>query len=84
MKRIFPGNFWTLWSISTIPGALQEIIGIVCKKLAKGKSVAQIADELEQELEYISRICGVAEKYAPAYNPNAIFRKLTGDSMPAW
>ncbi len=58
-------------------GALREIIGIVCKKLAKGRSVEQIADESEQELERISRICHIAEKYAPAFDQDMIYREMT-------
>ena len=56
-------------------GILREVIA-VCKKLAKGKSIEQIADELEQERERISEICHVAEKYAPAYDQDAIFQEL--------
>ena len=59
-------------------GALRENIAAICKKLAKGKSVEQIADELEQEPEKISQICCIAEKYAPAYSPDAIWRELAG------
>ncbi len=57
-------------------GALREIICIVCKKLIKGKNTEQIADELEQELGRISQICQIAEKYAPAYDQDAICREL--------
>ena len=57
-------------------GALREIIAAVCRKLAKGKSEKQIADELEQELERISEICHVAKKYAPAYDQDAIYLEL--------
>lgn len=56
-------------------GILREVIA-VCKKLAKGKSIEQIADELEQERERISEICHVAEKYAPAYDQDAICQEL--------
>lgn len=56
-------------------GILREVTA-VCKKLAKGKSIEQIADELEQEMEYISQICRIAEKYAPAYDQNAIYQEM--------
>ena len=56
-------------------GILREVIA-VCKKLAKGKSIEQIADELEQERERISEICHVAEKYAPTYDQDAICQEL--------
>ena len=54
-------------------GELRGIISAACKKLAKGKSVEQIADELEQEPGRISQICQIAEKYAPAYEQEAIY-----------
>ncbi|MBD5528200.1 MAG: Rpn family recombination-promoting nuclease/putative transposase [Lachnospiraceae bacterium] len=57
-------------------GVLREIIAAVCKKLAKGKGVGQIADELEQELERISQICHIAEKYAPAYDQEKIYQEF--------
>ena len=56
-------------------GVLREIAA-VCRKLATGKSVEQIANELEQELERISQICHIAEKYAPAYDHEAIYQEL--------
>ena len=60
-------------------GALKEIIAAVCKKMVKGKSVEQIADELEQEPGRISRIYHIAGKYAPAYDQEAICQEfLTG------
>lgn len=58
-------------------GALREIIAAACKKMTKGKSAEQIANELEQELGRISRICHTAEKYAPAYDQEAIYLELT-------
>ena len=61
-------------------GILRDVTA-VCKKLIKGKSEEQIADELEQEPKYISRICHIAEMYAPDYNSNAIFQKLIADSI---
>lgn len=62
-------------------GALRGNIAVICKKLAKGKSVEQIADELEREPEDISRICCIAEKYAPAYDQDVIYQKLMESSM---
>ena len=56
-------------------GVLREI-AVICKKLAKGKNVEQIADELEEELGHVSRICHIAEKYAPVYDREAIYQEL--------
>ena len=57
-------------------GELRGIIAAACKKLVKGKNEEQIADELEQGLERISQICHIAEKYAPAYDQDVIYREL--------
>lgn len=59
-------------------GKLRKIIAATCKKLEKGKSPEQIADELEEDPERISRICRIAEKYAPAYDMEAICQELKG------
>lgn len=60
-------------------GELQKIITAICKKLEKGKGPEQIADELEEDLGRIFRICSIAEKYAPDYDEEAICWELTGD-----
>lgn len=65
-------------------GALKEVIAAVCKKLVKGKSAGQIADELEQEPRRISLICGIAEKYAPVYNQDAIYQELNEAMAPVY
>ena len=51
-----------------IDGKIEEKIDLVCKKLIKGKSVEQIADDLEDTVENITRICEVANGFAPDYD----------------
>lgn len=54
-----------------------ELLSIICRKLAKNKSVETIAEELEEEdVEYIRRICDVAVKYAPEYDIEKIYEEL--------
>ena len=48
-------------------GGENKIIGQVCKKLRKNKSLEVIADEIEEELSLVEKICGVAEAFAPEY-----------------
>ena len=48
-------------------GEEQGIIGLVCKKLRKNKSLEVIADEIEEELWLVEKICEVAEAFAPEY-----------------
>ena len=43
-----------------------RLIQKICKKLSKGKTVEQIADELEEEPALISRLCAIAAVHAPA------------------
>ena len=48
-------------------GYEDKIIGLVCKKLRKNKSLEVIADEIEEELSLVEKICEVAEAFAPEY-----------------
>ena len=48
-------------------GGENKIIGQVCKKLRKNKSLEVIADEIEEELSLVEKICEVAEAFAPEY-----------------
>lgn len=45
---------------------VRRLIQKICKKLSKGKTVEQIADELEEEPALISRLCAIAAVHAPA------------------
>ena len=57
-------------------GQLQALISLTVRKLRKGKSVEQIAEELEEDMATIAPICKVAEKFAPEYNEEKIFEKV--------
>ena len=57
-------------------GELQTLISQVVRKLRKGKSVEQIADELEADMETIAPICQAAEEFAPEYDEVKIFERL--------
>ena len=57
-------------------GKAEEKIDLVCKKLIKGKSVEQIADDLEDTVENIARICEVANGFAPDYDIEKIRMEL--------
>ncbi|MDD6811020.1 MAG: hypothetical protein PUD93_04025 [Lachnospiraceae bacterium] len=52
------------------------LISMVCKKLLKNKSLAQIAEELEEEESKIANICHVAEKFAPEYDAEKILEAM--------
>ena len=57
-------------------GEKKLLIKQVCRKLKKNKSVQIIAEELEEDLDKVSRICEAASKYAPEYDCDKIYNEL--------
>ena len=53
-------------------GKTDLLVRKVCKKLQKGKSIPQIADELEEDEIRIRAICQEAEKFAPDYDEEKV------------
>lgn len=45
----------------------------VCRKLRKGKRPEIIAEELEEDLEVIQKICQAAEEFGPEYDEKKVF-----------
>lgn len=60
-------------------GETQHLISLLCKKLKKHQTIPQIADALEKSEEEIGRLCKIAEKYAPEYDVEAVFREINGE-----
>ena len=60
----------------TEKGKVVKLITLVCRKLAKGKTPEMIAEDLEENVEEIRHICGIADKYAPDYDVDKIFAEL--------
>lgn len=57
-------------------GESRKLISIVCKKMAKGYAVEQIADMLEEEEDTIQAIYNIAKKYAPDYDVEKIEKEI--------
>lgn len=57
-------------------GADLKTISLVCKKLSKGKSVEIIAEELEENVDYINKICDAAIRFAPNYDAYEIYKAM--------
>lgn len=53
-----------------------KLITLVVKKIQKNITVPEIADMLEEEATTIQRICDIANKYAPDYNAESIYKEL--------
>lgn len=60
-------------------GQLLLLISIVIKKMRKLETTEQIAEELEENLTLIQRICEIARKYAPNYEEAAICKEMLED-----
>ncbi|WP_288682480.1 hypothetical protein [uncultured Eubacterium sp.] len=59
-----------------ITGEKIKLIKLVCKKLVKNKSIEEIADDLEEDVSTIDKICNVAGKFAPEYDIDSIMEVL--------
>ena len=57
-------------------GRLEGKIDLVCRKLAKGKMPEAIAEDLEEDLSEVQRICDAAAKYAPDYDIEKILQEF--------
>ena len=57
-------------------GEMKLMVSLICKKLSKGKSVNQIADDLEEDVSKIKEIYDVAKDFAPEYDIKKILEKL--------
>ena len=51
---------------------------MVCRKLRKGKEPERIAEELEEEVELIQRICQTAKEFGPGYDEEKVFKAYMG------
>ena len=57
-------------------GGHLKLIAQVCRKLAKGKTPETIAEELEEDINEVKRICEAASGYAPEYDAEKILAEL--------
>lgn len=60
-------------------GADRKIIQMVCKKLSKGKLPEEIAEDLEESLELVQKICNAAKENAPEFNCDKIYNRVYGE-----
>lgn len=57
-------------------GNFLKLIQLTVKKLQKNKSVAEIADALEEDETVIQNICDTAKEFAPDYDVEKIYNRL--------
>ena len=66
---------------SRAEGQLKMLIMQSCRKLRKGKTASQIAEELEEDLPVIQDIVFAAADFAPDYDPDAIFKSMVSEKV---
>ena len=59
-------------------GESYKMVSMVCRKLRKGKEPERIAEELEEEVELIQRICQTAKEFGPGYDEEKVFKAYMG------
>lgn len=57
-------------------GESVNLIKMICRKLQKGKTPETIADELEEDLDAVKKICETAKTFAPKYDAKEILKHL--------
>ena len=57
-------------------GEILLLIKLACRKLVKGKSPEEAAEELEESVETIRKIYQAAEEFAPDYDNVQIYHRL--------
>ncbi len=72
LRELFENEF----VLSEQKGKNTVLVSQVCRKLRKGKTAAQIAEDLDEELKVIETICEVAQEYAPDYDEKKILEKI--------
>lgn len=60
-----------------IEGDLQRLVSQVCKKLKKNRSLEMIAENLEEELSVIEPIYDAAREFAPEYDPDLVYERVS-------
>lgn len=53
-------------------GQFRKLVQMICKKLSKNKTPAQIAEDLEEDIETINAICNIARQFSPDYDADKI------------
>lgn len=61
-------------------GETIKLIEQICRKIVKGKTIEEIASELEENTEVVGTIYNVAAGFAPDYDREKILMELTGTS----
>lgn len=62
-----------------IEGRIELLVSMVIKKLQKGKSANEIAEDLEESIDYIQKICDIAVRDDINCDVSKILKKMLGN-----
>ena len=60
-------------------GDIKRLINQISKKIAKGKDLYEIADDLEEDADNIFKLYEITKKYSPDYDVDAIYKEYIND-----
>lgn len=61
-------------------GEMAKLINLVCKKTKKSYTPQQIAEQLEEDVELVEKICNLARESIPQFDEKYILNILTGQA----
>jgi hypothetical protein len=68
------------WRQGLSEGRRDMLISQVCRKLSKGKSPSEIAEDLDEDEDVIRDICRTVKEFAPEYDLDKIMEKRRRES----
>ena len=66
----------TMMKIGREEGQMQKELALIIKKVKKEKSLEQIADELEEDIDIIQPLYEIVLRHAPAYDEDAMLKEI--------
>lgn len=63
-----------------VEGGLLKLLSLICRKLKKGKSLEQIADELDEDISEIQPLYEMCLPFAPDYDAERIYEVWKADA----
>ena len=66
----------TMMKIGREEGQMQNQLALIIKKVKKEKSLEQIADELEEDIDIIRPLYEIVLRHAPAYDEDAMLKEI--------
>lgn len=66
----------TLYEDGIDKGGDLKLITLISRKIKKGKTPEEIADELEEDIKTVKKICDTVKRFAPEYDCEKIYEAM--------